>query len=450
MTLLAPALEHDVLDPTAALAALHPPAPRTLEQAGLTQDFVTQLLLKVMHFGSDYTGLELARRVGLEFSVIEPVLDFLKRSHQCEVYGGASIGGPSYRYRIADEGRRRALLFLEHNKYVGMAPVPLEQYRQYLEAYRRAIPRTATRERVREAFSHLVISQKVLDQVGPAIAAGHSMFVYGPPGNGKTVIAQAIRNLLDGEIAIPYAVEVQGQIIQFFDPVNHEALEDDSDRSGLTQGAQRDARWVRCRRPLVMVGGELTLPSLDLAYSPTMGFYTAPVQAIASGGVLVIDDFGRQHCSPRDLLNRWIVPLESRVDFLTLQTGQKFDLPFLVLVVFATNIRPAELVDEAFLRRIHYKVFAESPTRADFAQIFQNYCRVRNLTFDPALVDHLLDAYFKPRGIQMRGCHPRDLIEQALAHAEYVGRPPVLTEELLESACAGYFVDDTEQATVEI
>ena len=429
---------------------LHPRAPRTLEEAGLTHDFVTQLLLKVMHFGSDYTGLDLAKRVGLEFSVVESVLEFLKRSHQCEVYGGTSIGAPSYRYRITDEGRRRALLFLEQNRYVGVAPVPLGQYREYMEKYRAAAPRTVTRDRVRDSFAHLVISQKVLDQVGPAVAAGHSMFVYGPPGNGKTVIAQAIRNLLDGEIAIPHALEVEGQIIKFYDPVNHEPLGEDASMNGeLMRGSQPDGRWVRCRRPMVMVGGELTLEALDLAYSSTMGFYNAPVQAMANGGVLVIDDFGRQHCSPRDLLNRWIVPLESRVDFLTLQTGQKFDLPFMVLVVFATNIRPAELVDEAFLRRIHYKVFAESPTREDFNQIFENYCHHRNLTYDPAMVDHLLLNYFRPRGIQIRGCHPRDLIEQALAHAEYIGQPPRLTNELLEAACAGYFVDDTENATVQ-
>ena len=437
--------------PTADIAALHPPAPRTLEEAGLTHDFVTQLLLKVMHFGSDYTGLELARRIGLEFAVIEPVLEFLKRTHQCEVFGGSMIGGPSYRYRITDEGRRRALLFLEHSHYVGIAPVPLSQYRAYMEAYRAAAPRSVTRARVREAFSHLVISQKVLDQVGPAVAAGHSMFVYGPPGNGKTVIAQAIRNLQDGEIAIPHALEVEGQIIKFYDPVNHERLDGDgaADSTSLTIGQRRDERWVRCRRPMVMVGGELTLEALDLAFSATAGFYTAPVQARANGGVLVIDDFGRQHCSPRDLLNRWIVPLESRVDFLTLQTGQKFDLPFMVLVVFATNIKPAELVDEAFLRRIHYKVFCESPTKADFTQIFENFCRHRHLPYDPSLVEQLLTGYFRPRGIQMRGCHPRDLIEQALAHAEYVGEPPHLTLELLEAACAGYFVDDSENATVQ-
>ena len=177
----------------------------------------------MLHFGADQTGSELAQRVGLEFSVIEPVLEFLKRSHQCEVFGGV-VGGPSFRYRITDEGRRRALLFLEQNQYVGVAPVPLAQYRAYMEAYRTAGAAHVTRDRVREAFSHLVMSDKVLDQVGPAIAAGHSMFVYGPPGNGKTVIAQAIRNLLDGEIAIPHAIEVEGQIIRMFDPVNHEPL----------------------------------------------------------------------------------------------------------------------------------------------------------------------------------------------------------------------------------
>jgi SpoVK/Ycf46/Vps4 family AAA+-type ATPase len=198
---------------------------------------------------------------------------------------------------------------------------------------------------------------------------------------------------------------------------------------------------------MVMVGGELTLEALELAYSPTTKLYTAPVQAVANGGVLVIDDFGRQRCSARDLLNRWIVPLESRVDFLTLNSGQKFELPFMVLVVFATNIRPAELVDEAFLRRIHYKVFAESPTIADFKQIFVNCCRERDITYDEALVDHLLGHYYRPRHIALRGCHPRDLIDQALAQAAYLGKPPGLSADLLEAACASYFVDDTENAS---
>ena len=423
-----------------------PPAPATLAEAGLSHDLVLQLLLKHLHFGADFTGQDLARRVGLEFTAIEPVLETLRFTHLCEVAGGSVVGGPSFRYRITDEGRRRALLFLEQSQYVGPAPVPLQQYRDYLIAHGKAVTSPLSRARVREAFAHLVLSPKVLDQVGPAVAAGHSMFVYGPPGNGKTVIAQAIRNLVDGEIAVPHAIEVEGQIIRVFDPVSHERIPDMPSPSGLLRARSvADGRWVRCRRPMVMVGGELTLESLDLTYSPTGGFYGAPVQTKANGGVLVIDDFGRQRVAARDLLNRWIVPLESRVDFLTLETGQKFDLPFCVMVVFATNIRPSELVDEAFLRRIHYKVFAENPTKAEFLQIFEDCCRARGLAYDGLTAEALL-AHLRSKNIRFRGCHPRDLIDQALAHAEYLGEPRALTPELLEAACAAYFVDDTERS----
>jgi predicted ATPase with chaperone activity len=419
-----------------------------MEATGLGLDLFIQLVLKQLHFSGELTGIEIARRLGVEFSVVEPALEFVKRLHQCEIVGGTGIGGPSYRYRITDAGRQRAMLFLENNQYVGVAPVPLAQYVSYLEAYRNAVPRSITRARVRDAFSHLVLSERVLDQVGPAIGAAHSMFVYGPPGNGKTVIAQAIRNLLDGELAVPYALEVEGNIIRLFDPVNHEPIEMPAPTTSLARGQSHDARWVRCRRPLVMVGGELTLESLELSYSKTTGFYTAPIQAVANGGVLVIDDFGRQRCSARELLNRWIVPLESRVDFLTLNTGQKVELPFMLLVVFATNIRPSELVDEAFLRRIHYKVFAESPTVADYKHIFEKCCRDRDVAYDEQLVDDLLNHYYRPRNIALRGCHPRDLLDQALAQAAYLDQDRRLTNELLEAACASYFVDDTEPAPV--
>ena len=429
-------------------ATLHPRAPMTLEASGLTLDLVIQLLLKLLHYSGELSGIEIAQRLGLEFPVVEPAIDFIKRLHQCEIVGGAGIGGPSYRYRITDAGRQRAMLFMESSQYVGVAPVPLKQYVAYLEAYRAAMPRAITRSRVREAFSHLVLSERVLDQVGPAIGAAHSMFVYGPPGNGKTVIAQAIRNLLEGELAVPHALEVEGNIIRLFDPVNHEPLATEDSSGNLSLFDRPDARWVRCRRPLVMVGGELTLESLELSYSKTTGFYNAPIQAVANGGVLVIDDFGRQRCSARDLLNRWIVPLESRVDFLTLNTGQKFELPFLLLVVFATNIRPQELVDEAFLRRIHYKVFCESPTIADFKHIFQMCCAARGVTYDETVVDNLLNHHYRPRKIALRGCHPRDLIEQALAQAAYLGGDRRLTDDLMEAACASYFVDDTEPAPV--
>ena len=415
-----------------------------MAEAGLSFDGVTQLLLKTLHFSGELTGVELTRRLGLEFSVFEPVVDFLKAQHQCEIVGAAGVGAASYRYRITDAGRSRALLFLENNRYVGVAPVPLEQYRRYMEEYRSAAVRRATRDRIREAFAHLVIGSRVLDQLGPAINAGQSMFVYGPPGNGKTVISQAIRNLLDGDIAIPHALEVEGSLIRFFDPVNHEPLAVGTHEDSLTTDAKSDGRWIRCKRPMVTVGGELRLESLDLAYIPTGGFYRAPVQAVANGGVLVIDDFGRQQCSARELLNRWIVPLESRVDFLTLQTGQTFVMPFMTLVVFATNLKPSELVDEAFLRRIHYKIYAESPTAEEFITIIENCCRERNILFERPVVEELLRTFFRARHVPLRGCHPRDLIEQALGLAEYLGAPRRVTFELLESACASYFVEDRE------
>ena len=420
-----------------------PKAPKTLDEAGLSRDLVTQLILKTLHLSGELTGTELARRLGLPFFAFESILSVIKQQHQCEISGGA-LGSPTYRYRITDIGRARAMLFMEHNHYVGYAPVPLAQYCRYMAAFKQSVKQHVDRARVRQAFSHLVISDRVLDQLGPAINGGHSMFVYGPPGNGKTVISQAIHNLLEGEIYIPHALEVEGSIIRFFDPVNHEPIADANRDDGLDLSVDADRRWIRCRRPMVMVGGELSLSQLELSYSPTMGFYRAPVQATANGGVLVIDDFGRQTCSPRDLLNRWIVPLESRVDFLTLQTGQKFDFPFMTLVVFATNVKPQDLVDEAFLRRIQYKIFAESPTRAEFFQIFKNCCQAMRIEYREEVIEQLLVTYYRPRQIQLRGCHPRDLINQAISLAQYYGKPAELTAEVLEAACASYFVDDRE------
>jgi predicted ATPase with chaperone activity len=425
--------------------ALRPPT--TLEETGLSEDLIAQSVIKLLHFNANCTGVEIAHRVGLEFSVVESILETLKQSGNCEVVGGGALGAPSFRYRITDHGRRRAQLFLENNQYVGPAPVPLAQYREYMTRFQQATRRTVTPEAVRHAVSHLVLSDRVVNQIGPAVTSGQALFVYGPPGNGKTVIAQALHGLLEGVLAIPHALEVEGHIIRVYNPINHEPIPEE-DTDPWAAGTGLDRRWVLCRRPKVMVGGELTAQSLDLAYSSTTGFYHAPVQLIANGGLLVIDDFGRQHCSPRDLLNRWIVPLESRVDFLTLQSGQKFSLPFMPLIVFATNIRPAELVDEAFLRRIPYKIFAESPTIEDFKTIFARCCRVLGATAEPGLIEYVLADYYRPRKIALRGCQPRDLITQALSLAEYLGEPRRLTPQLLRAVCASYFVDDEEPAPV--
>lgn len=431
---------------TAQTTALRmPPAPRAVEETGLSHDLILQMVTKSLHYSGELVGTVLADRLGVPFQVIEPALELLKRDRYCEIVGGAMVGASSYRYRLTDAGRVRAALFVEENHYVGALPVPLEQY----QAYMAMLPERAdaTRAAVRAAFNHLVLGDRILDQLGPAIAAWHSLFVYGPPGNGKTVISQAIRNLLHGDLAIPHAISIEGHVIRVFDPVNHEAVGEAVDASGLERAEPIDGRWVRCRRPLVTVGGELTLDALELGYSPITGFYRAPLQVIANGGVLVLDDFGRQQASPRDLLNRWIVPLESRVDYLTLQTGQKFQMPFKVFAVFATNLKPGDLVDEAFLRRIQYKVLAESPTLSEFVRIFENYCRANEISHEPGAAEELAND-LRRRGLRLRGCHPRDLIEHALALGRYLGEPPVMTFDLLAQASSSYFVEDRDLANV--
>jgi hypothetical protein len=420
------------------------PAPMTLEESGLRLDLVVQLTVKALHFVGELSGIEMADRLGVTFPVVEPAIHALKSQHLCEIVGGTSLGPPSYRYRITTLGRERAATFLATSMYNGIAPVPFSAYQRFMTEFRDAVPTRVSREQVRKAFSHLVLSDRVLDQLGPAINAGHSLFVYGPPGNGKSVVSQALGKLLPGDIWIPHAIDVDGSLITVFDPVNHETIPHEAEGPGLELSQQHDRRWVRCKRPIVTVGGELTLEQLELSYSPTGGFYRAPLQLVANGGVLVIDDFGRQQVSPHAILNRWITPLESRVDYLTLQSGQKVAMPFLVLPVFATNIKPVDLVDEAFLRRIHYKVFAESPTQAQFLQIWDNCCRERGLEFDPSIPNHLLHDIYPARNIEMRGCHPRDLIDHALSLARYLGEPQRLTVRLLEAACDGYFVDEDQ------
>lgn len=420
------------------------PAPRTPDEAGLNLDLLVQLALKSFHFLGELSAVELASRLGVTFPVVSPAIEALKAQRLIEIVGGAHVGAPSYRYRVTLMGRERAAVFVASNMYTGVAPVPIAQYRQYMKAFGESVPRDASRDDVRQAFSHLVLSDRVLDQLGPAVNAGHSLFVYGPPGNGKTVISQSIGNLLHGDVEIPHALEIDGQIVQVFDPVSHHIQPPKPPIPILDDLGRNDRRWKRCARPLITVGGELMLDSLELSYNETSGFYHAPLQLLANGGVLVIDDFGRQRCSPHALLNRWIMPLETRVDYLTLKSGQKVEVPFMVLPVFATNIRPAELVDEAFLRRIHYKVFAESPSPAQFRLIFEQCCRERGLPYDPALPTHLLETVFPSRRIELRGCQPRDLIDQALSIAKYHGRPAALTVDLLDAACDGYFVDGTQ------
>jgi hypothetical protein len=302
------------------------------------------------------------------------------------------------------------------------------------------------RERLRRGFTHLIVADQVLEQLGPAVNAGKAVFLYGPPGNGKTVIAEGMGRTLGGDMHMPHAIEIDGHLITMFDPINHVSLDTDTESSSIVAAAARDRRWVRIQRPVVMVGGELTLDMLDLTFNPLSKFYEAPIQLKANGGVFLVDDFGRQRMRPQDLLNRWIVPLESRFDYLTLHTGKKFQVPFDVLTVFATNLNPSSLADEAFMRRIPYKIAVEDPTLDQFSRIFEMNCRARELRFHQVMVAYLQRRHYGPMRRPMRACHPRDLLDHVTAMCRYRGIEPVITRELLDAACNAYFVDEREPA----
>jgi len=430
------------------VSPLLPTAPRTLGETGLPLAMTYRILARTLHVFGAQTGLELAARLGVGFSVIEPCIDAMKRDQHVEIAGG-SMAPQLYTYRLTQAGHARALELTDRNQYVGPLPVPLVQYREYITSVTRAVPPKVTRHTVRHAFRHLVLNDRVLDQLGPAVAARHSLFIYGPPGNGKTQIAQALGALLSGEIAIPHAIAVDDDIVRVFDPMNHTPVADRSDDvpRGLAIELTVDQRWVRCRRPVITVGGELTMESLELGMLPGTGYYRAPLQTLANGGLLVIDDFGRQRMAPGEILNRWIVPLESRVDHLVLHSGQKFEMPFETLIVFATNLNPLDLLDESFLRRVRYKVYAESPNREEFIEIFTRCCDQRGLSCERDLVERLIANELEPRGVQLRGCQPRDLIEHALSLAAYVELPNQLSADLLSAACATYFIDELPSDT---
>jgi hypothetical protein len=416
-----------------------PQVPTTLEQTGLTIDMIEQLLVKTL-YGGELTGLMLADRLRVSFGIVEPIVERLRHERLIEVRGGTSTA--SYRYTPTDLGRDRAQQYLAINQYTGAAPVPLATYVAQMRALA-ASRGYLDRERMRRGFAHLIVPDAVLEQLGPAANANKAIFLYGPPGNGKTVLAEGLSRTLGGDMYMPYAIEVEGHIITMYDPISHEALDADvTDSSSIIAVAPRDRRWVRIRRPVVIVGGELTLDMLDLTFNPLAKFYDAPLQLKANGGIFLVDDFGRQRMRPEDLLNRWIVPLESRVDYLTLHTGKKFQVPFDVLTVFATNLDPASLADEAFLRRIPYKIAIQDPSIEDFTRILELNCRRRDLQFHPEMAAYLQRRHYQPTGRPLRACHPRDLLDQVTALCRYRGVEPILSRELLDAACESYFLDD--------
>lgn len=422
---------------------LIPPEPHSIEDTGLNTASLSNLALKTMYVRGFLSGHDIAEALKLPFAnVVDRALEFLRREHLSEVRGAAGgISESSYQYVISDKGRARARELMNDDGYVGPAPVTLTSYVQAVKVQSVA-GQPITPDTIRDATRHLVLSDAIFNQVGPAVNSAKSIFLHGRPGNGKTALSEAIGTMLHGNIFVPHAINADGHIIKLFDPLNHRPIEGDAAAAGLKRGERFDRRWVLVRRPVIIAGGELTLDSLDLVFDQNNRFYEAPYQMKANGGLFLIDDFGRQQVRPRDLLNRWIIPLEKRIDYLTLTNGRKVEVPFDALIVFATNLDPADLVDEAFLRRIRYKIELPDPTWEQYREIFINCCQERGIPYNDDALRHLITEQYVKTRRKPRSVHPRDILDELVDIARYRGVAPALSPELLDQACATYFLKE--------
>lgn len=406
--------------------------PRTAAELGVRRSVLEDLALKNLYVMGALSTRELARHMRLSLNVADELFGRLKTELLCQVTGmAASVPTVA----LTTLGRTRALELLSQSQYTGAAPVSLDRY---VEQVRQQSVRNVVvlRPQVERAFANMVIDEKILGQIGTALNSGSTIFVHGPAGVGKTAMAETMaRVLADDDVWIPYAVEVDGQMITVFDPMIHKQVEEGFEGT-------HDGRWVRCRRPSVLVGGELTIDMLDLQFNHGTRFYDGPVQMKANNGVLILDDFGRQRVSPEELLNRWIVPLDRGIDFLTMAGGKKIEVPFEMLVVFATNMNPAQLVDAAFLRRMQTKIKVEAATDEQFSAIFRRVAAERGLSVDEAVLKNLIGTIRETMQQQLRGCQPRDLVNQVCWAAQYEERTPQLDQKSLQRAVEAYFLAD--------
>ena len=427
-----------------------PREPATLEETGLPASTIEQTILRILYFRGEMYGMDLSNAIGLRFSVIEEIVEALKIAHHVQVKRSMGMGNVGAALALTETGRQLTRQYLESNQYSGPAPVPAEQYAEIVRKQRQR-DGWLTKEGLAKAFQGMVLTESILSQIGPAVSAGKSLLLYGKPGDGKTYLIESLVNLDTAPIFVPYAIECQGNIVQVFDPIYHHPIADelsDTDPSIFEDESPYDRRWAKCKRPFIVSGGELSMEMLDLRFNQVSKVYEAPFQLKANNGIYLIDDFGRQRATPAEVLNRWIVPMERRMDFLSFLTGGKMSVPFELFLVFSTNLNPADLGDEAFLRRIQYKMLLRGPSESEFVKIFGEFCARRELPVPEGMLEQFLSKHYRATGKTFRRCQPRDVLSHALNLMHFEKLPFALTGEILDRAFHSCFLEENPDEPV--
>ncbi len=423
-------LEHRAPD-----GSFFPKEPRALRESRVSTAMMEELICKFLMAKGEASIRDISNQIGMPFKLVEEQVVHLKQE---QVLGYADQAAMNdYICKLTEAGRARATKYTDYCSYFGAAPVSFNDYVDSVNA-QTINDQNPGEEDLARAFSDLLIDPQMMVKLGPAVNSGRGMFLFGYPGNGKTSIAERITAAFGKYVWIPKAISMDRDIVRVFDPMSHEECPPDQG-DGLLADASYDKRWVRIKRPTIVVGGELTMEHLEIQYNPQTGISEAPVQMKSNTGLLLIDDFGRQRMSVDELLNRWIVPLEKRYDFLNTSNGKKIQVPFDQLVVFSTNLEPKDLVDDAFLRRIPYKIEVPNPSVENFVKLFQIMCKIYKFEWKPELIQYLIQEHYMPTNRPLRNCHPRDLLLQVTNYCKYLKQPLDLTKESLDFACENYF-----------